>query len=397
MPRAFVSWRTWQLKLALLAQPKRLGCRPAAGHFQRRIDDFTLFKVESQRTYDVRVPGDDRLDNDRVVTEIPFVPPHESIEEELAASVAAADTLATKCREREFPQAYYQHPVVRSSAPGTVWPLAIYVDGTPFSKLDSILGIFVVNLGTNSRHLVGTLRKTGLCKCGCKGWCSIFCAMEFVKWSCLAMTSGMWPTARHDGKPWRGDSDAARSQLAGTPLGFIGIVLRITRVWAEYSSTLGFTTCTTRTHPCFACHCGHADMHQTSGFRPGHLPWAVKDHGTYETACRRCERWITLQSADQHANVVAHLAWRKQNSGPRGRAFDADIPDRLEPWTGLQDIGDEFDQLQPTAARPVRVCFWRRSEDRSPLLDTVLHTSVNSLTIDILHTWFLGIHQRFLD
>ena len=29
--------------------------------------------------------------------EIPFVPPHESIEEELAASVAAADTLATKC------------------------------------------------------------------------------------------------------------------------------------------------------------------------------------------------------------------------------------------------------------------------------------------------------------
>ena len=141
--------------------------------------------------------------------------------------------------------------------------------------------------------------------------------MEFVKWSCLAMTSGMWPAARHDGKPWRGDSDAARSQLAGTPLGFIGIVLRITGDWAEYSSTLGFPTCTTRTRPCFACHCGLADMHQTSGFRPGHLPWAVKDHDTYETACRRCERWITLQSAAQHANVVAHLVWRKQNSGPR--------------------------------------------------------------------------------
>ena len=66
-----------------------------------------------------------------------------------------------------------------------------------------------------------------------------------------------------------------------------------------------------------------------------------------------------------------------------------------------QDIGDEFDQLQPTTARPVRVCLWRRSEEtatrhRSPLLDTVLHTSVNSLTIDILHTWFLGTHQRFL-
>ena len=157
--------------------------------------------------------------------------------------------------------------------------------------------------------------------------------------------------------------------------GSSALSLRITGDWAEHSSTLGFPTCTTRTHPCFACHCGHAD-----------IPWAVKDHDTYETACRRCGRWI--KSADQHANVVARLAWRKQNSGPRGRALDADFPalglkkhDRLEPWMGLQDIGDEFDQLQPTAARPVRVCFWRRSEEtatrhRSPLLDTVLHTSV---------------------
>ena len=215
----------------------------------------------------------------------------------------------------------------------------------------------------------------------------------------------MWPTACHDGKPRRGDSDAARSQLAGTPLGFIGNVFRVTGDWAEYSSTLGFPI-----KPCFACHWEHADMHQTSGFRPGHLPWAAKDHDSYETACRRCEQWITLQSAAaaQNANVVAHFAWHKQNSGPRGRALDADIPasglkkhDRHERWTGLQDIGDGFDQLQPTAARPVRVCFWRRSEEtatrhRSPLLDTELHTSVFSLTIDILHTWFLGIHRRFL-
>ena len=107
---------------------KELGCRPAAEHFQRRIGDFTLFKVESDRSYDVRVPGHDRLENDCVVTEIPFVPPRESIEEELAASAAAADTLATMSREKELLQANFQHPVVRSSAPGTVWPLAIYVD-----------------------------------------------------------------------------------------------------------------------------------------------------------------------------------------------------------------------------------------------------------------------------
>ena len=223
------------------------------------------------------------------------------------------------------------------------------------------------------------------------------------------MTSGMWPTARHEGKLWRGDSDAAHSQLAGTPLGFIGIVLLITGDWAEYSSTLGFTTCTRRLHPCFACHCEYADMHQTNGFRPGHLPWAVKDHD-------RLTRQLVIDAnggsrcrVQPNTQMWLHiLRGASRIQGPRRRDLDADIPalglkkhDRLEPWTGLQDIGDEFDQLQPTAARPVRVCFWRRSEEtatrhRSPLLDTGLHTSVNSLTIDILHTWFLGIHPRFL-
>ena len=77
---------------------REFGCRHAVGHFQRRIDDFTLFKVEFERIYDVRVPGHDRLENDRVVTEVPFVPPHGSIEEELAASVAAA-----MCHEQELP------------------------------------------------------------------------------------------------------------------------------------------------------------------------------------------------------------------------------------------------------------------------------------------------------
>ena len=135
---------------------KDLGCR-----FQRSIDGFTLFTGESKRNYDFQLPGHDWLETDRVVREISCVPPDESTEEELAACVAAANTSATKCREQEFPQAYFQHPVVLSTALDTVWPLAIYVDGTSFSKVDSILGIFVVNLATGSRHLVGTMRKNG--------------------------------------------------------------------------------------------------------------------------------------------------------------------------------------------------------------------------------------------
>ena len=273
---------------------KDVGCRPAAGHFQRRIDDSTLFKVEPERTYDVRVPRHDRLENDRVVTEIPFVPPHESIEEELAASVAAADTLATMCREQEL------HPNMFPASSGTLECTWHGVAAGHLRGLDSVLNagilrIFVVNIVTSSRHLVGTMRKTGICKCGCRGRCSIFCVAEFVKWTCSAMTSGVGPTARHDGKPWRGDAHAARFQLAGTPLGFIPAPRAFTRA--------SLATVNTRT-----C-----------------IRQVASDLAIYRGVSRTMTDSLSSLRTE-HANVVAHLAWRKQNSGPRRRALDADIP-----------------------------------------------------------------------
>ena len=256
--RAFVSWRTWQLKLALLAQPKSWVVDLLRGTFRggSTTSPSSKWNPSEPTTFGLQGTIGLRTDGGSI---------HPS------ARVDRRGARSQRCRSRHFghnvsrtriPQTHVQHPVVRSSAPGTVWPLAIHVDGTEVSKLDSILGIFMVNIVTGSRHLVGTLRKTGICMCGCKGWCSIFCVTEFVKWSCLAMASGMWPTARHDWKPWRGDSDAARSQLAKHQWWFIGIVLRVRGDWAEYSSTLGF-------HICTACHCEHADMHQTSGFYRG--------------------------------------------------------------------------------------------------------------------------------
>ena len=94
----------------------------------------------------------------------------------MAASVAAADILATNCRELEFPQAYFQHLVVRSSAPGTVWPLAINVD-------DLNAGQYLGDFRGEPRNKFAAPRrnaKTGFYKCGCKGRCSIFCVAEFV-------------------------------------------------------------------------------------------------------------------------------------------------------------------------------------------------------------------------
>ena len=200
-----MSWRTSQLKLALLAQLKTWVVDLLRGTF------ITVFKGEPGETTSSGYQGTMGFENDRVVTEIPFVLPYESIEEELAPTVDAVDTLATKCREQEFPKR-----ISRIQQYARVhWHCVVAV---PVRGRDSVLngGQYLGDLLGEPRN---RLPKTGSCMCGCKGWCSTFCVAEFVKWSCLAMTSGMWPTACHDGKLWRGDSDEARSQFAGTPLG----------------------------------------------------------------------------------------------------------------------------------------------------------------------------------
>ena len=63
-----------------------------------------------------------------------------------------------------------------------------------------------------------------------------------------------------------------------------------------------------------------------------------------------------------------------------GRALKVDMPqigkeknDRLEPCATVQDVGETFDNLVVDHSRPIRVCFWRRSEEtairhRNPLL-----------------------------
>ena len=103
------------------------------------------------------------------------------------------------------------------------------------------------------------------------------------------------------------------------------------------------------------------------------------------------------------ANGEARCSVQPNTRGHRGPALDADIPalslkkhDKLEPWTGLQDIGDAT-----SCSRRRHVLCGCSAETatrhRSPLLDAGLHTSLKSLTIDILHTWFLGIHLGLVE
>ena len=74
----------------------------------------------------------------------------------------------------DLPPAYTEHVVTQRDATVKPIPLALYFDGVQFATRNSILGFWIVNLVSQRRHLVASLRKGSLCRCGCQGWCSLW-------------------------------------------------------------------------------------------------------------------------------------------------------------------------------------------------------------------------------
>ena len=144
---------------------------PGTGHYSEHFDRHAGVKMDDSRMYSVDVPIYQRADAARAVRPLACLPAHLLIEEEFSADPSLLASLPSAVSD--FPPAYASHPVVEKSLPLTAIPLALYLDGISFSNKDSVLGIFVINMISQRRHLVCNIRKNMLCRCGCGGWCSL--------------------------------------------------------------------------------------------------------------------------------------------------------------------------------------------------------------------------------
>ena len=75
---------------------------------------------------------------------------------------------------------------------------AVKVD-KPYSHVDSTIGFWIVNMITERRYLACCMRKKMLCRCGCRGWCSLFEVFTFLRWCFESLAKKVFPVGRHDG------------------------------------------------------------------------------------------------------------------------------------------------------------------------------------------------------
>lgn len=378
--------------------------------YSRVFDKATGTDIRETAFYHAQVPSYVKFERVRQVTAMPLVLPHEAFADEVTAHWEEMSAhLASLLESHSLPPLYYMHPTVAEAAvDDVVWPLGLYLDGIEFARRDGAIGIWMLDILSGRRWLLITMRKSDLCKCGCKGYCSWFPFFQALEWSIQAMSAGKYPDRSHTGDAFTCETDPLRHLLAGKPLGrpkWKAAILVVKGDLMEYCTTLGFRNFHHSRHPCLWCVAPQCELFEW--YSPLHRKRTWAD---YDSACVECERAVILDEADWRW-LRASVDYDVRKQGSRGRALvrtlgpagvvratrlGLEAGDRLEPSHAMPDTGEGFDEQKPDI-----VTIWRPNAN-SPLIrrlpifgpTTGIYPHM-ALGCDWLHCYSLGVFKYF--
>ena len=384
------------------------------GHYSRHLKTHLPTAASAPELHEIKLPVSLKgLRNTKVSL---MAPPHEVLNAEME-NMYEHGTAPDAPSPGEWVDTFEGHPHYHREGDGRcVFPVALYVDGVKFTRsigpgrADSVIVFTCYNLLVGKRHLLAVLSKRELCRCGCKGWCTVWNVMNFLAWSFAAAADGARPGTRWDGQEF--DPAGTTGRLtASTPSTVARFLLcQVKGDWAEYCVTFGFPTWQSFWKPCLYCSCTKKTMFDFAHVCAGGHSWG-EHKNTYDDACKACEIEINVDSEDVRALIVDHgaLKFDKRKKG-NGLVIQVDVPalklkkwDRLDPNISLPNTADVYLKVLPF------VCsFWRAHRDskgrlldrllrRNPLFCSKVGVSPESvLRTDTLHTLYLGIYARYV-
>ena len=368
-----------------------------SGKFQRKLDDAYDFKKSDDSLYPIDLPCRSWRSGERKIARTFAKPLHESLATELRENPKILDDWQSSITQGEWIACYENHWKVRACRSAkerqTVLPTVLYMDGAQFTKKDSLY-VFTVRFGfSRVRHLVWTVRKSILCDCGCKGWCTFSQLFQFIAWSLFCLANGINPSTRHDNL----DLDYKRAEYAGLPLPFSAIVVDICGDWKEFACGWGFPSWSAKL-PCFVCDLKKKDLTNPK------IMGADRQDYEYDEACRVSEILVPVTAMAQLTEIRYKL---ETNNKTKGLTLRADVTstsmklkagDRLEPSAEMVDIY-KVHVLGPKDL-PLTLKFWRESDPkivmhRNPVICRELGIGYRTFSIDVLHCLHLGVYLAF--
>jgi len=146
----------------------------------------------------------------------------------------------TSPQTKPFGTLRFSEHEVHVENPGKTSPVGFFADGVPHTKRDSFVVTYLSKSLTRQRFLVSSVRKSDLCRCGCRGHCTVGQINRVVSWSFDILARGFWPDENHEGGPL----DHERQMKRGFPLaeGWVGALTELRFDLLELVETGGFKT-----------------------------------------------------------------------------------------------------------------------------------------------------------
>ena len=213
-----------------------------SSNYKVKLDRCLGFTQQRRKEYSVDIVGKPLRALGRQNFQINVINAHEALEEEFQRDASISVKLGENINEGVYPDTYYSHPVVRANPNELVLPAAIYMDGIAYSQTDTVLGIWIINMVTGTRHLLAAVRKRLVCQCGCCGGDTYFPLLLWLLWTLECCASGLMPNSRHDKSDWSPQDLLYRAALSGTLMAFKVAVVMIKGDWAEFCDRFGFPT-----------------------------------------------------------------------------------------------------------------------------------------------------------
>jgi len=369
-----------------------------SGKYAQHIDAKLRTRLKNFRSHKLKVPLHKRRTLGRKVYDVPVLAPYEELEDEVSKDLTFTSDLHDAIQTRQLPQLYFDHPVVTQHADEEVVPIGLFTDGVEFQKKDTCIAIWLYTLITKVRHLLIVFKKSQLCKCGCRGWCSVWVALDYLRYCLLALADGVFPLHPYG----REDIAHFNYERAGSALLHKYCLVEIKTDWAEHGTTLALATWANSLFPCVHCNVEKWAMCCITSQCAVELPWEATSMADYDAACARAETPVTLASRDDLGIIRASLR-RTLHTKKMGRVIIANI-DRFALLRGdvlvpSPDLADTF-ALESITVYPTRIMFWRGkaatfATRRNPLM-SVIGITLKTFCIDVLHCVWLGVAQVWL-
>ena len=287
----------------------------STGNYQKHLTKAMGMDESIKKQHRVVMPGCSRNQLGRCDIVMPMRSPHGLLDDEFKNDTSLNYKSQEMADSGQLPPAYHEHPIVQE-ADAAPCPIAMYSDAVPYTNTDSVVGIWLINLTSGARHVIALIRKSVVCRCGCKGWCTFWPVLQFVHWGLKALALGLHPCTLWDGSDPKPGSSLAK--LAGKPLRTRAALIHCRGDWAEFCERFGYMGPTSVTRPCFCCNGFDDSRFEPSCVSVIDCPWEDTSEEQFEAALSEAEIKVTL-TKEHHDFLKLALKYDKRNTGYRGR------------------------------------------------------------------------------